>query len=45
MGTGALPGMPTTGQSDMSMPVTLLLAALSLLGIGVLARRTKSVGR
>lgn len=45
MGTGALPGMPTTGQSDSPMLVTLLLAALGLLGIGVLARRTKSAGR
>ncbi len=44
-GTGGLPGMPTTGQSDTSMFVTLLLAALGLLGFGVLARRAKTTNR
>lgn len=42
---GDLPGMPTTGQSDGPMFVTLLLAALGLLGFGVLARRAKSANR
>jgi hypothetical protein len=42
---GALPGMPTTGQSETPMLLTLLLAALGLLGIGVLARRAKTTGR
>lgn len=42
---GALPGMPTTGQSDTPMLLSLLLAALGLLGIGVLARRAKTTGR
>ncbi|MDQ3929159.1 MAG: hypothetical protein M3328_08430 [Chloroflexota bacterium] len=44
-GTGGLPGMPTTGQPDNSMLVTLVLAALGLLGIGALARRAKSTTR
>ncbi|HET6262955.1 MAG TPA: hypothetical protein VFG99_12060 [Chloroflexia bacterium] len=42
---GALPGMPTTGQSDTPMLLSLLLAALGLLGIGVMARRAKTTGR
>lgn len=42
---GALPGMPTTGQSDTPMLLSLLLAALGLLGIGVFARRAKTTGR
>lgn len=42
---GALPGMPTTGQSDTPMLLSLLLAALGLLGFGVLARRAKTTGR
>jgi LPXTG-motif cell wall-anchored protein len=44
-GTGDLPGMPTTGQSDGSMLVTLVLAALGLMGAGLVARRAKSVSR
>lgn len=44
-GTGDLPGMPTAGQSDSSMLVTLVLAALGLLGAGLVARRAKSVSR
>ena len=44
-GGGVIPGMPTTGQSDPSMLVTLVLAALVLLSMGVLARRAKSVNR
>ncbi|HEX8222038.1 MAG TPA: hypothetical protein VF914_22815 [Chloroflexia bacterium] len=43
--SGALPGMPTTGQSETPMLLTMLLAALGLLGIGVLARRAKTTGR
>jgi LPXTG-motif cell wall-anchored protein len=37
--------MPTTGQSETPMLLTMLLAALGLLGIGVLARRAKTTGR
>lgn len=44
-GAGDLPGMPTTGQSDGSMIVTLVLAALGLMGAGLVARRAKSVSR
>ncbi|MDQ5825087.1 MAG: hypothetical protein M3441_12905 [Chloroflexota bacterium] len=44
-GAGDLPGMPTAGQSDGSMLVTLVLAALGLMGAGLLARRAKSVSR
>lgn len=44
-GGGVIPGMPTTGQSDSSMLVTLVLAALGLFSIGMLARRAKSVSR
>ena len=44
-GAGDLPGMPTTGQSDGSMLVTLVLAALGLMGAGLVARRAKSASR
>ncbi|MDQ5867182.1 MAG: hypothetical protein M3390_15850 [Chloroflexota bacterium] len=44
-GAGDLPGMPTTGQSDGSMLVTLVLAALGLMGAGLVARRAKTMSR
>lgn len=37
--TPAIPGMPTTGQSDMPMLITLALAAMGLLGLGLATRR------
>lgn len=35
----AIPGMPTTGQSDMPMLITLALAAMGLFGLGLATRR------
>jgi len=45
--TGGIPGMPTTGQSDNSMSIAGLLALLSvsLLSLGVVARRRAAAKR